>query len=89
MTQEQQEAGEMPGYVSYLLRLWREKGGQVTLWRASVQDPHTGERVGFAHLDELVAFLREKTGLAPPPEGLGRNECAPEAGSTSEEGGSE
>ena len=89
MTQEQERAGEVSGYVSYLLRLWREKGGQATWWRASLQDPHSGERVGFAHLDELVAFLREQTGVAPRAEGLVRGECTPKSGSRSDEGGSE
>ena len=89
MTQKQERAGEVSGYVSYLLRLWREKGGQTTWWRASLQDPHSGQRVGFAHLDELVAFLREQTGLVPPAEGLVKGEHAPRTGSTSDEGGSE
>ena len=88
VTHERKEPGEISGYVSYLLRLWREKGGQATWWRASLQDPHSGERVGFAHLGELVAFLREQTGLAPPAEGLAKGESTPEIGSTSEEGGS-
>ena len=89
MKQEQQEAREPPDYFAYLLRLWREKGGQTTWWRASLQDPHSGERVGFAHLDELVTFLREQTGLVPPAEGLVKDERTPKKGSTSEEGGSE
>jgi hypothetical protein len=43
-----------PGdYFSYLLRIWRE-GAR---WRASLHDPHTGERVGFATLDDLVKYL--------------------------------
>ena len=43
-------------YFSYLLRLWREVEGTV-VWRASLQDPRTGERVGFATLDDLVEYL--------------------------------
>jgi hypothetical protein len=89
MTHEQKGPGEAPNYVSYLLRLWREKGGQTTWWRASLQDPHSGERVGFAHLDELVAFLREQIGLTPPAEDLVKGERTPKTGSTSEEGESE
>jgi hypothetical protein len=89
VTQEWRRPGERWGYVSYLLRLWREKDGQTIWWRASLQDPHSGERVGFSRLDDLVAFLREQTGLAPPAEGLAKGECPPETGSTSEEGGSE
>ncbi|MFN2186199.1 MAG: hypothetical protein ACK2UU_19625 [Anaerolineae bacterium] len=76
----------MLGYVSYLLRLWREKDGQTTWWRASLQDSHSGERIGFAHLDELVAFLREQTGLASPAERLAKGEDTPKTDSTAEEG---
>jgi hypothetical protein len=89
VTCEQKGPGEMADYISYLLRLWREKDGQAIWWRASVQDPHSGERVGFAHLDDLVAFLLEQTGPAPPAEDLVEGECTPKIGSTSEEGGSE
>jgi len=46
-------------YRSYLLRLWRAE----TLdqgWRASLEDPRTGERIGFASLEQLFAFLMEQ-----------------------------
>jgi hypothetical protein len=89
MTHEQNKSGEVPSYISYMLRLWREMGTASTWWRASLQDPHSGERVGFAHLDELVAFLREQTGLTPPAEDVVRGERTSKTGSTSEEGGSE
>jgi hypothetical protein len=54
-----------PDYLSYLLRLWvaHERGRPV--WRASLQSPHTGERVSFCTLEELFAFLRRQTGTAP------------------------
>jgi hypothetical protein len=35
-----------------------EKG----VWRASLEDPNTRERKAFAGLDELVDYLRERTG---------------------------
>jgi hypothetical protein len=35
-----------------------------TVWRASVESPHTGERYGFANLEVLFAFLEEKTGAS-------------------------
>ena len=62
MTQERMGAGEARNYLSYLLRLWREKGGETIRWRASLQDPHSGERVGFACLEELFGYLRQETG---------------------------
>jgi hypothetical protein len=66
-------AREPPDYLSYLLRLWRahERGSphwRLPVWRASLQSPQTGERVGFATLDDLFAFLREQTGLVPDAE---------------------
>jgi hypothetical protein len=45
-------------YVSYLLRLWRTGNEEKAAWRASLENPLTGERQGFASLEELVAFLR-------------------------------
>ena len=52
------------GYYSYLLRVWRE-GEEKVAWRASLHDPHTGERLGFASMDELVDHLRKLTGTEP------------------------
>ena len=89
MRHEEKGPRETPGYYSYLLRLWREKGSASIQWRASLQDPHSDERVGFAHLDELVAFLREQVGLAPPAEDLMAAERTLETEFTPEEGGSE
>ncbi|MBN1812132.1 MAG: hypothetical protein JXA14_09880 [Anaerolineae bacterium] len=51
---------EQPGYISYLLRLWREGAA----WRASLESTRTGELRAFASLDELFDFLRERTGMA-------------------------
>ena len=44
---------------SYILRLWREDLAQGTGWRASLEVPLTGERFGFANLEQLFAFLME------------------------------
>ncbi len=45
----------------YLLRLWRtdELGGLS--WRASLESSETGERIGFASLEELFAYLMDRT----------------------------
>ena len=52
---------DQPRYVSYLLRLWQTQHAGALVWRASLQSAHTGERRGFASLDELVAFLEQET----------------------------
>jgi hypothetical protein len=55
-------------YVSYLLRLWQTGNEEKAVWRASLENPLTGERQGFASLDELIAFLKARIGnqtLAP------------------------
>jgi hypothetical protein len=41
----------------------------MATWRASLESPHTGERWGFADLEEMVAFLRRQIDLAPIPRG--------------------
>jgi hypothetical protein len=53
---------EQPGYLAYMLRMWRVDTEEGTVWRASVESSHTGERHGFANLELLFAFLEEKTG---------------------------
>jgi hypothetical protein len=46
-------------YHAYLLRLWQTGEDDTAEWRALLEDPHTGERRGFADLDSLFAFLNE------------------------------
>ena len=58
-------SAEPLSYRSYLLRLWRVPGADIATWRASLESPHTGERWGFADLEEMVAFLRRQMDLAP------------------------
>lgn len=50
-------------YVAYMLRLWQagSHGGRP-VWRASLEDPHTGERLAFGEMTELFAFLSERVG---------------------------
>ena len=37
-----------------------EEDGEY-LWRASLEVSHSGERYGFASLDDLMVFLKEQT----------------------------
>ena len=41
--------------ISYLMRLWRSDGQ----WRASLEIPRTGKRIGFANLEQLFAYLMD------------------------------
>lgn len=54
------------GYFSYLLRVWQTRDGDVRTWRASLEQPGTQERRGFATLEELFDFLRRQA--LPTPE---------------------
>ena len=47
-------------YAAFLLRLWREH--DAAPWRATLQNPHTGERHSFGSLAHLAAYLEEQTG---------------------------
>ena len=49
-------------YVSYMLRLWETTDGEARVWRASVECPGTGERLGFSSLHGLIEFLEAQTG---------------------------
>ena len=48
-------------YLSYLLRLWRMEDGDQPQWRAALEDPRTGQQIGFASLEALFIFLRKET----------------------------
>ena len=47
-------------YHSYLLRLWVEDVNGKWAWRFSLENPFSGERRGFASLNDLCAFLDKK-----------------------------
>ncbi len=50
---------ETKQYRSYLLRLWRCESPDQS-WRASLEDSRTGQRIGFATLEQLFAFLMDE-----------------------------
>ena len=54
-------------YHAYLLRLWQVEQGNEVVWHASLEDPHTGERSGFADLSRLFEYLKEQTHDPPRP----------------------
>jgi hypothetical protein len=55
---------KQPVYHSYLLRLWLENE-QSRSWRMSLENAHTGERMGFACLDALFDFLYQQIEIPP------------------------
>ena len=46
---------------SYLLRVWATGVAHQRVWRASLEDVQSGERRGFANLEQLFVFLMEQT----------------------------
>ncbi len=46
---------------SFILRLWREEQHGIHDWRASIEIPESGKRIGFASLEQLFAFLVDFT----------------------------
>ena len=58
---------DKPADYSFILRLWQIQGEEIQgareeqwLWRASLDDPQTGDRVGFTNLEALFNYIREK-----------------------------
>lgn len=47
-------------YLSYLLRLWTSERDGQRIWYASLENPQTGERIGFGSLEHLFDFLRDR-----------------------------
>jgi hypothetical protein len=56
-------AANTPEYFSYLLRLWVVRVEHVLIWRASLENPHTQEIVGFESIQKLAEYLERKTHL--------------------------
>ena len=61
--------------LSFILRLWAEGAATAdgaACWRASLDDARTGQRRGFASLEQLFVYLMEATRAAesalPPAE---------------------
>lgn len=52
---------ERQRYLAYMLRLWQVDEDKM-VWRASLENAHTGARQGFASLDALLEFLEDETG---------------------------
>lgn len=48
-------------YLAFLLRLWRVNDEDYSIWRASLENPHTGERHAFATIEDLFTFLGTET----------------------------
>jgi hypothetical protein len=47
-------------YVAYMLRLWQAGSREgAPIWRASLENPHTGERLVFGEGEALLAFLAD------------------------------
>jgi len=46
---------------SFILRLWQAEQSNTPDWRASVENPETGKRIGFSSLEQLFAFLIDFT----------------------------
>lgn len=59
MTTPEGELSKPPHYTAYLVRLWQESVHAP--WRASAQSASSGEKIMFANLEELFAFLSDQT----------------------------
>jgi len=59
-----------PHYFSFLLRIWLAGDGAGPQWRASLEDTHTGERMGFGSLEAMCAYLKQQLypGMDRPEE---------------------
>lgn len=56
-------------YLAYLVRLWTVHDNGDVVWRASIENAHTGERCAFADLAGLFVFLQRVVAEEPPARG--------------------
>ena len=57
-------------YLAYMLRIWSVTDTGKIFWRASVENAQTGERRGFANLDDLFEYLRSQAAAMSEPKML-------------------
>jgi hypothetical protein len=50
-------------YFAWLLRIW-ESGEEGAPWQASLQDPHSGERIGFASPEGMWIYVKKRIATA-------------------------
>jgi hypothetical protein len=62
------EEAKQGRYLSYMLRLWETNSEDEHIWRASLERPGSGKRLGFASLEELFSFLKAETKPAGLPQ---------------------
>jgi hypothetical protein len=66
-TMPEKPSHRMPGYHSFLLRLWRENNdaqrgsSSHPVWRGSLQLTDSGEQLIFTNLEDLFNFLMDLT----------------------------
>lgn len=54
--EKRMEKANQSDYHAYLLRMWRdERDGP---WRTTLVNPHSGEQLNFASLEQMWAFLQ-------------------------------
>lgn len=56
-TEEHKPAVEAKGYRSFLMRLWQVEVEKKTVWRFSLEDSVSGQKVGFANIAEMMSYL--------------------------------
>lgn len=52
-------------YLAYLLRLWLSDNAGQPVWRGSLEDPHSGSRIGFGDVQSLLTYLNQQTEIPP------------------------
>lgn len=50
---------EIRKYHVYMLRIWTQGLEQAPSLRLSIEDPRTGQRIGFGTLNEFLAYLQQ------------------------------
>ncbi len=66
-------------YLAFMLRLWQVEADGAPIWRASLENPHTSERRGFASVEALFEFLRSTLGSPDPHFSQSQNLAMPES----------
>ena len=66
-------------YFAWMLRITRIGSGENHVWRASLEDPHTRERVGFDSKEALYEHIQHCIDTSDPNHADERQAATPQS----------
>ena len=55
-------SANVPKYHAFLVRIWQEDANEA--WRVTLENPHTGQLMGFGDIEAFIEHIRNLSGAA-------------------------